>query len=167
MPVLLLSHLFAFLDRYGPPTHMSDVVACDGDPDPVALRAAAWYRLVRRRGGAGHYPAGPAGPLAALGAVRRLRSGYATNRARAGCSAVHSRGPDRRLPRHHRLTLGLAHLPIILVIIAIAAQALLASQLGLALGSRTGATVRERAEQLAGLGLLALGSYLIIHRALA
>jgi putative Mn2+ efflux pump MntP len=62
-------------------------------------------------------------------------------------------------------TLGLAHLPITLVIITIAAQALLASQLGLALGARIGATVRDRAEQLAGLVLLALGAYLVIHRA--
>lgn len=63
-------------------------------------------------------------------------------------------------------TLGLAHLPITLVVIAIAAQALLASQLGLALGARIGATVGDRAEQLAGLALLALGAYLVIHRAL-
>lgn len=63
-------------------------------------------------------------------------------------------------------TLGLTRLPIAIVIIAIAVQALLASQLGLALGSRVGETFREGAEKLAGLALLALGIYLAVQRAL-
>lgn len=63
-------------------------------------------------------------------------------------------------------TLGLAHLPVALVIAAIAAQALVASQLGLALGARVGERLREGAEKLAGLALLALGLYLAVHRAL-
>jgi manganese efflux pump family protein len=54
-------------------------------------------------------------------------------------------------------TLGLAHLPIVAVIIAIAVQALVASQLGLALGSRIGETWRERAEQAAAVMLILLG----------
>lgn len=63
-------------------------------------------------------------------------------------------------------TLGLAHLPVIPVIIAIAVQALAASQLGLALGSRIGEKWRERAEYLAGTALAALGVVLIVRRLL-
>jgi len=54
-------------------------------------------------------------------------------------------------------SLGLVGLPIGAVIIAIAVQTLIASQLGLALGARIGEVWRERAEQLAGLMLIILG----------
>ncbi len=50
---------------------------------------------------------------------------------------------------------------------AIAVQALVAGQLGLALGAAVGERFRERAEQLAALALIVLGSYLIAERALA
>jgi putative Mn2+ efflux pump MntP len=63
-------------------------------------------------------------------------------------------------------SLGLSGLPAGPVIIAIAAQALLASQLGLALGARIGAHLRERAQQLAGIALILLGCYLVAARAL-
>lgn len=56
---------------------------------------------------------------------------------------------------------GLVHLPIVAVIIAIAWQALIAAQLGLAIGTRIGERLRDRAEQGAGLALILLGSYLI------
>ncbi len=64
-------------------------------------------------------------------------------------------------------SLGLVRLPVAPVIVAIAVQALVASQLGLALGAVVGERFRERAEQVAGLALIALGGYLIAERALA
>jgi manganese efflux pump family protein len=64
-------------------------------------------------------------------------------------------------------SLGLVRLPVVPVIIAIAVQALLASQLGLALGHRISEQFRERAEQLAAVALIGLGGYLITERLLA
>lgn len=64
-------------------------------------------------------------------------------------------------------SLGLVRLPVVPVIVAIAVQALVASQLGLALGAVIGARFRERAEQVAAVALIALGGYLIAARALA
>jgi putative Mn2+ efflux pump MntP len=64
-------------------------------------------------------------------------------------------------------SLGLARLPAVPVIIAIAVQALLASQLGLALGHQVSERFTERAEQLAALALILLGAYLITERLLA
>ncbi len=58
-------------------------------------------------------------------------------------------------------SVGLAHLPIGAVIIAIALQALIAAQLGLAIGTKIGEGLRERAEQVAGIALILLGIYLI------
>jgi putative Mn2+ efflux pump MntP len=63
-------------------------------------------------------------------------------------------------------SLGLTRLPVVAVILAIAIQALLASQLGLALGGRIGERWREAAERLAGLALAALGIFLVIDKAL-
>jgi manganese efflux pump family protein len=64
-------------------------------------------------------------------------------------------------------SLGLVRLPAAPVIIAIAVQALLASQLGLALGHRISEQFTERAEQLAAVVLILLGAYLIIERLVA
>ena len=64
-------------------------------------------------------------------------------------------------------SLGLVRLPVAPVIIAIAVQALLASQLGLALGHRISERFRERAEQLAAVVLILLGGYLITEWLLA
>lgn len=50
------------------------------------------------------------------------------------------------------------------MIVAIAAQALLAAQAGLAVGGRTGERWRERAEQVEGIVLILLGSYLITEQ---
>jgi putative Mn2+ efflux pump MntP len=61
------------------------------------------------------------------------------------------------------VTIGLAHLPITAVIVAIALQAFVAAQLGLAVGARIGERWRERAEQIAGIALILLGAYLIIE----
>ena len=58
-------------------------------------------------------------------------------------------------------TIGLVHLPVTAVIVAIALQAFLAAQLGLALGATIGERWRERAEQVAGIALMLLGAYLI------
>lgn len=58
-------------------------------------------------------------------------------------------------------SIGLTHLPVAAVIIAIALQALVAAQLGLAVGARIGERWRERAEQVAGVALILLGGYLI------
>jgi putative Mn2+ efflux pump MntP len=63
-------------------------------------------------------------------------------------------------------SLGLSHMPAATAITAIAVQALLASQIGLAVGGRIGERWRERAERLAGAALAALGVFLIIDRLL-
>jgi manganese efflux pump family protein len=64
-------------------------------------------------------------------------------------------------------SLGLVRLPVVPVIIAIATVALIASQLGLALGSRISERFRERAEKLAAIALILLGVYLTAERALS
>ncbi len=61
-------------------------------------------------------------------------------------------------------SIGLTHLPVTAVIIAIAVQAFLAAQLGLAIGARIGERWRERAEQAAGTVLILLGAYLIAEQ---
>lgn len=61
-------------------------------------------------------------------------------------------------------TLGVLRLPVTLVVIAIAAQALLVTQLGLRLGSRLGERVGEGAERLAGVALLALAAVLTVEK---
>jgi manganese efflux pump family protein len=63
--------------------------------------------------------------------------------------------------------LGLVRLPVVPVIVAIAVQALVASQLGLALGAAVGERFRERAQRAAALALIVLGGYLIAERALS
>jgi putative Mn2+ efflux pump MntP len=63
-------------------------------------------------------------------------------------------------------TLGLLRLPIVPVLCLIAAQAFIASQLGLRLGARLGEGVRERAERLAGVALIALGLALVAETVL-
>ncbi len=61
-------------------------------------------------------------------------------------------------------TLGLARLPVIPVVMAIAVQALVASQLGFRLGAYISETWREWAERLAGIVLVGLGVYLVIEQ---
>lgn len=58
-------------------------------------------------------------------------------------------------------SIGLTGLPVTIVIIAIAAQAFLAAQLGLATGAKIAEHWRERAERIAGIALVLLGIYLI------
>ncbi len=57
-------------------------------------------------------------------------------------------------------TIGLAHLPVTTVV-AIALQAFIAAQLGLAIGAKIGERWRERAGQAAGIALILLGAYLL------
>jgi manganese efflux pump family protein len=59
---------------------------------------------------------------------------------------------------------GLTRLPTAAVIVAIALQAPVAAQLGLAVGARIGERWRERAEQVAGIALILLGAYLITEQ---
>ena len=63
-------------------------------------------------------------------------------------------------------TLGLLRFPVVLVIALIGIQTLIVTQAGLRLGSRIGEAVRERAEQLAGIVLAALGVVLLGQRLL-
>jgi putative Mn2+ efflux pump MntP len=61
-------------------------------------------------------------------------------------------------------TLGLLRLPILPVLILIAVQAFVLTQVGMRLGSRVGDRVREGAERLAGAALGALAVGLLIAR---
>jgi putative Mn2+ efflux pump MntP len=61
-------------------------------------------------------------------------------------------------------SIGLSSLPVIAVIVAIALQAFIAAQLGLALGAKIAERWRERAERLAGIALILLGIYLIAEQ---
>jgi putative Mn2+ efflux pump MntP len=64
-------------------------------------------------------------------------------------------------------TLGLLRFSVLLVIALIGIQTLIVTQVGLRLGSSIGEAVRERAEQLAGIVLAALGVFLLGQRLLA
>ena len=61
-------------------------------------------------------------------------------------------------------SIGLSRLPATEVIVAIALQAFVAAQLGLALGAKIAERWRERAERLAGVALILLGIYLIAEQ---
>lgn len=61
-------------------------------------------------------------------------------------------------------TIGLLRLPIVPVILLIAAQAFFVSQLGLRLASRVSEQFREGAERLAGIALIALGAFLLVEK---
>ena len=64
-------------------------------------------------------------------------------------------------------TLGLLRFSALLVVALIAIQTLIVTQAGLRLGARIGEAVRERAEQLAGIVLVALGLVLLGQRLFA
>ena len=59
------------------------------------------------------------------------------------------------------------HVPVTAIIVAIAGQAFLAAQLGLAIGARIAGHWRERAEKGAGIVLIVLGIYLATEQFLA
>ena len=60
------------------------------------------------------------------------------------------------------VSLGLLRLPLVPALVLIGAQALVASQLGLRLGSRISERNRERSEKVAGLVLLGLAAFLLV-----
>jgi putative Mn2+ efflux pump MntP len=60
------------------------------------------------------------------------------------------------------VSLGLLHLPAIPALVLIGLQALVASQLGLRLGSRIGERGRERSEKAAGVILVLLAAFLLV-----
>jgi putative Mn2+ efflux pump MntP len=60
------------------------------------------------------------------------------------------------------LSLGLLHVPLLLAVIFIGAQAFLASQLGLRLGDRLSERFREHAERAAGIILVLIAAVVII-----
>jgi putative Mn2+ efflux pump MntP len=61
-------------------------------------------------------------------------------------------------------TIGLLHLSLWLAVVLIGVQAFLFAQIGLRLGARLNETLRERAEQLAGLALLGLALLLVVEK---
>jgi manganese efflux pump family protein len=61
-------------------------------------------------------------------------------------------------------TIGLLHLSLWLAVVLIGAQAFVFAQVGLRLGARLNETLRERAEQLAGLALLGLALLLVVEK---
>lgn len=61
-------------------------------------------------------------------------------------------------------TIGLLRLPIVPVVLLIAVQAFVVSQLGLRLGSRVSERFREGVERLAGVALIALGVFLLVDK---
>jgi manganese efflux pump family protein len=61
-------------------------------------------------------------------------------------------------------SLGLVRLPVSAVLVAIAVQAFLAAQLGLAVGAKIAGLWRERAEHVAGIALILLGAYLVTEQ---
>jgi manganese efflux pump family protein len=61
-------------------------------------------------------------------------------------------------------SIGLVRLPVTAVVAAVALQAFVAAQLGLALGARIAERWRERAERAAGIALILLGAYLIARQ---
>ena len=61
-------------------------------------------------------------------------------------------------------TIGLLHLSLWLAVVLIGLQAFLFAQVGLRLGARLNETLRERAEQLAGLALFGLAMLLGVEK---
>jgi manganese efflux pump family protein len=60
--------------------------------------------------------------------------------------------------------LGLTHVPVVAAVLLIAGQAFIVSQLGFALGRRVGESVREGAETLAGIALIAIAALLLVSK---
>jgi manganese efflux pump family protein len=62
--------------------------------------------------------------------------------------------------------LGLLNVPIVLAIVLIAAQALIVSQVGFAVGDRVGEATREGAENVAGAALILIAAALLVAKIL-
>ena len=65
------------------------------------------------------------------------------------------------------LTIGLLELSLVVAVLLIGAQAFVAAQLGLRLGSRLGVAAREWAERLAGIALLGIGALILVEQLVA
>jgi putative Mn2+ efflux pump MntP len=63
-------------------------------------------------------------------------------------------------------TIGLLRVPLVPAVVLIAIQAFVVSQLGFALGSRVAERLRENAERLAGVVLIALAAVLLASKLL-
>ncbi len=59
-------------------------------------------------------------------------------------------------------SIGLLGLPLLVAVLWIGVQAFLAAQLGMRIGARLGEELRERAEQLAGVALIAMAGVLVV-----
>jgi putative Mn2+ efflux pump MntP len=135
------------------------------------LGLAVGGRVARAIGPAADYAAGAA--VIALGIFMLVPGHEAEERAAGrlagvGVFAVIALGVSISMDELAiGFSLGLARLPVVPVIAAIAVQTLVVCQLGLALGARISERLRERAEQLAALALILLGAYLIAERLLA
>jgi putative Mn2+ efflux pump MntP len=64
-------------------------------------------------------------------------------------------------------SVGLLRLPILAIVIAVAAQAFIVTQIGVRLGGHIGEGMREAAEKLAGLALITLGAVLLVEQLIA
>lgn len=144
-------------------------VVFEGGMPLIGLAAGA--PLARAVGGAASYLA--VGALAALGAWMLLVGGdqdeqHAARLRGARGLVLIGLGVSVSLDELAiGFSLGLARLPVPAVIIAIAAQAFLAAQLGLHLGARIGERLREGAQRIAGLALIALAAFLLAEHLLA
>ena len=63
--------------------------------------------------------------------------------------------------------LGLLDVPLAPALVAIAAQAIVVSQVGFAVGAKVGERVAEGAEHLSGMAFVALGGFLLLSRLLS
>ncbi len=63
--------------------------------------------------------------------------------------------------------LGLARVPVVAAVVLIAGQAFVVSQVGFALGRQVGESVREGAERLAGIALIAVAGLLLVSKFVA
>ncbi len=61
-------------------------------------------------------------------------------------------------------TIGLLHFPVLVILVLIAAQTFIVTQLGFRLGQRIGERIREGAERLAGVALAVLGFVLLAQK---
>jgi manganese efflux pump family protein len=141
-------------------------VVFEGGMPLIGLAAGA--PLARAVGGVADYLA--VGALAAMGVWMLLARGDQDEQRAARLGAAHGvallgLGISISLDELAiGFSLGLARVPVPAVIIAIAAQAFLAAQLGLHLGARIGERLREGAERIAGVALLALAAFLLAER---
>lgn len=141
-------------------------VVFEGGMPLIGLAAGA--PLARAVGGVADYLA--VGALAAMGAWMLLARGDRDEERAARLGAAHGvallgLGISISLDELAiGFSLGLARVAVPAVIVAIAVQAFLAAQIGLHVGARVGERLREGAERVAGVALLALAAFLLAER---